>query len=112
MRAPRPWGAAKTLLRGLGEGTRALSRRLERVRREQVNEMLLEPIPGLDPGDYVLPLETGGDNSEEALLTRALEAEETMARYYREAAEQMPVPEARRSLSSCRVTAWYHCCAM
>jgi rubrerythrin len=92
-------GAAKTLLNGLGEETRALSRRLERVRREQVNEMLLEPIPGLDPADYVLPLETAGDTSEEAILTRALEAEETIARYYRDAAEQMPVPEARRSLS-------------
>lgn len=92
-------GAAKTFLGELREETRALSRRLERVRREQVNEMLLEPIRGLDPADYALPLEVAGETTEEALFTRALEAEETIARYYRDASEQMPVPEARRSLS-------------
>jgi rubrerythrin len=92
-------GAAKTLLGDLGEETRALSGRLERVRREQVNEMLLEPIPGLDPADYVIALDEAGEITHDALFTRALEAEATIARYYRDAAEQMPVPEAGRSLS-------------
>ncbi len=92
-------GAAKTLLAELGEKTRSLCHRLERVRREQVNEMLLEPVRGLDPGDYVIAHDVAGESAEHALFTRALEAEETIERYYRDAAEQMPVPEARRSLS-------------
>jgi rubrerythrin len=91
--------ALKALLGELGRQARASARRLERVRREQVNEMLLEPIQGLDAADYPLISGAAPESSDNALLARAIEAESVVEQYCRDAAQQMPVPEARRSLS-------------
>ena len=71
--------------------------RLERVRREQVNEMLLESVEGLRESDY----RAGGDASPGAadreLTASAAELESVCERFYRDAAERLSIPEVVRS---------------
>ncbi len=64
---------------------------LERVRRENVTEIKLEPIEGLDEHDYVLNL---ADTS--AAGQQAVEA--TAARFYADCAPKLNVREAQRAL--------------
>ncbi len=67
---------------------------LERVRRENVTEIKLEPIEGLDAADYPLDL---SDIS--AAGQRAVEA--TAARFYADTAPKINVREAQRALERC-----------
>ena len=70
---------------------------LERTRREHVNELVLEPVTGLDTSDYGLEeLPSGGLTGSEALeyLTRTLD---TMIRFYTDAASRITNPEAKRT---------------
>lgn len=55
---------------------------LERVRRENVTEMILEPIVGLDSDDYKIETEI----SETGLIDTALSIEKTLHGFYSEAA--------------------------
>lgn len=64
---------------------------LERVRRENVTEIKLEPIEGLDENDYALNL---ADTS--AAGQRAVEA--TAARFYADCSPKLNVREAQRAL--------------
>lgn len=64
---------------------------LERVRRENVTEIKLEPIEGLDEANYGLNL---GDTSESG--QKAVEA--TAARFYADTAPKLNVREAQRAL--------------
>jgi hypothetical protein len=67
---------------------------LERVRRENVTEIKLEPIEGLDENDYALDLgdaSAGGKSSIEA----------TAARFYADVAPKINVREAQRALERC-----------
>ncbi len=61
--------------------------RLERARREGVQEMILEAISGLDDAAYALP--AGGAAA--GRLEQALALEERAGRFYRAAAERMPI---------------------
>jgi rubrerythrin len=65
--------------------------RLERARREGVAEMILEPITGLDGDDYSIVLDPEAVPAEQALAL-----EEAAARFYREAANNMPILEIVR----------------
>ena len=67
---------------------------LERVRRENITEIKLEPIEGLHEDDYVLNL---GDTSPAG--AKAVEA--AAARFYTDAAPQINVREAQRALERC-----------
>jgi hypothetical protein len=67
---------------------------LERVRREHVTEIKLEPIEGLDEADYVLDLSSSGADGQ-----RAIEA--TAARFYQDTAPKLNVREAQRALERC-----------
>ncbi len=83
----------------VGDATRAADadkRRvtLERVRRENVTEIKLEPIEGLDEGDYALNL---GDISP---TTQAIN-EDAAARFYEQVAPKINVREAQRALERC-----------
>ena len=60
---------------------------LERVRRENVTEIKLEAIEGLDEADYVLDF----DGAAAAL-------EQTAARFYEDTAPKINVREAQRAL--------------
>lgn len=64
---------------------------MERVRRENVTEIKLEPIQGLDEANYTLNLD---DTSPAGQQT----AERTAAQYYTDVAPHINVREAQRAL--------------
>jgi hypothetical protein len=68
-------------------------RKLEQIRRQQVNEMLLEAIQGLDTDDYQLGLAAG--NGRAAVTS----AEAKLECFYRDAAARLSLPEAVRSFA-------------
>lgn len=90
------WSSLEGLCSDILRATEKRIKRLERTRRESVAEMILEPIQGLEEGDYVLPSPDAQDDS--AFLQRALELEKTAQRFYTVAAEKMPVREVSRVL--------------
>ena len=67
---------------------------LERVRRENVTEIKLEPIEGLDEANYAL-------NLDDTSLTGQQTIERTAARFYVEVAPKINVREAQRALERC-----------
>ena len=75
----------------LARGSRKRLRRLERARREMVAEMILESISGLETENYSPEVNSGGD-----LLPQARALEEAAARFYRDAADKMPIKEVER----------------
>jgi hypothetical protein len=85
----------------LGDEIRADARKsvglLERTRREHVNELVLEPVVGLESSDYELQeLPSSGLTGPQAFehLARTLD---TMIRFYTEAAARITNPEAKRT---------------
>lgn len=67
---------------------------LERVRRENVTEIKLEPIEGLHEADYTLDLADTSSAGQRA-------AEATAARFYTDVAPKINVREAQRALERC-----------
>ena len=65
--------------------------KLERVRRESVLEITLEPIDGLDEADYVLDLN-------DITVVGQNVAERIVARFYADVAPKINVREAQRAL--------------
>lgn len=68
--------------------------KLERVRRENVVEITLEAIEGLDEADFALNLDDASEAGQRM-------AEETAARFYTTAAPKINVREARSALERC-----------
>ena len=64
---------------------------LERVRRENVTEIKLEPIEGLDEADYALDLASADPQT----------VERTAAQFYADTAPKLNVREAQRALERC-----------
>lgn len=84
---------------GLGDAAKAKAAdkrrsKLERVRRENVLEITLEPIDGLDEADYVLNLD---DTSESGQQT----VESTAAQFYSDVTPKINVRQAQRALERC-----------
>ncbi len=67
---------------------------LERIRREYVVEITLEPIEGLDESDYTLNLD---DHTETGQKT----AIQTAAQFYQDVAPKINVRQAQRALEKC-----------
>lgn len=67
---------------------------LERVRRENVTEIKLEPIEGLDEADYTLRLDDSSAAGQQAIET-------TVARFFADVAPKLNVREAQRALERC-----------
>ncbi|MCC6614871.1 MAG: hypothetical protein IT320_15425 [Anaerolineae bacterium] len=67
---------------------------LERVRRENVTEIKLEPIEGLDQADYSLDLSATSAEAQSA-------AEAIAAVFYQDVAPKINVREAQRALERC-----------
>lgn len=67
---------------------------LERIRREYVVEITLEPIEGLDEADYTLHLEDTSTAGQQA-------AAQVAARFYTDAAPKINVRQAQRALEKC-----------
>lgn len=87
-------GELEGIFRELARGSRKRLSRLERARREMVAEMILESITGLDGDAYGVNLDPEAD--EAGLLHQAQALEKTLARFYRDAADKMPIREVVR----------------
>lgn len=82
---------------GKPEPAKAAAKRrqkLERSRRENVVEITLEPITGLDAADYALALDDPSPSAQAA-------ATQTAARFYQDAAPKINVRAAQRTLERC-----------
>ena len=84
---------------GLGEADKAKAAdkrraKLERVRRENVVEITLEPIEGLNADDYALDLSDGSPAAQAA-------AAQVAARFYADVAPKINVRAAQRALERC-----------
>ncbi|HLC04029.1 MAG TPA: hypothetical protein VJK02_13400 [Anaerolineales bacterium] len=90
-------GDVPALFEELTRGARKRLARLERTRREGVAEMILEPISGLLADQYQPDVTPSGDQA--GLLQQAIALEETVLRFYRQAADKMPVREVARTFS-------------
>ena len=62
---------------------------LERVRRENVTEMILEPIEGLDSDSFTIETSESGDIDDATIKTLASTIETTLQRFYTIAAKKI-----------------------
>jgi rubrerythrin len=69
---------------------------MERARRENVTEMILEPVTGLERCSYSLDLDLGNATADADFLKAALILEERAEKFFREAAVKVPLPEVAR----------------
>ncbi len=82
---------------GNSERVKAAEKRkskLERVRRENVLEITLEAIDGLDESDYVMNLDETSDDGQTAAETIAVQ-------FYNDVAPKINVRQAQRALERC-----------
>jgi rubrerythrin len=73
----------------LADEKRKRKERVERSRREYMNEMLLEPLTGLQASDHVLDVRPSPDMDTRAASLLATGLEESSQRLYLEAAEKI-----------------------
>ncbi|MBM4324368.1 MAG: hypothetical protein FJ115_12475 [Deltaproteobacteria bacterium] len=69
---------------------------MEQTRRENVTEMILEPIAGLDQEDYRIDLKIADSREDVDLLKMALRLEERERKFFHDASSKLPLPEAAR----------------
>ena len=78
----------------LEEGkTRAL---MGKTRRENVTEMILEPVTGLRREDYEIDLKILDQMEDAAVMKGALTLEEKGKKFFRDASSKVPLPEVAR----------------
>jgi rubrerythrin len=83
----------------LAEARRERKKLLERSRREYVNEMLLEPIDGLEASQYLVQTDLSSEKDPAVARHVAEELEANSRRLYLDAAELMVLPQIARVLS-------------
>ncbi len=69
---------------------------MEKTRRENVTEMILEPITGLEQEHYGVDLEGASQAEDTDLLKIALLLEERSKRFFVDASSKVPLPEVAR----------------
>ena len=69
---------------------------MEKTRRENVTEMILEPITGLEQDDYGVDLKGPSQADDKDLLKIALLLEERSKRFFQDASSKVPLPEVAR----------------
>ena len=69
---------------------------MEKTRRENVTEMILEPISGLQQEDYEMDIEVPALSADADLLRIALTLEEKEKKFFSDASGKIPLPEAAR----------------
>lgn len=69
---------------------------MERTRRENVTEMILEPIAGLEQEDYRIDLEMMDSAEDVDLLKTALRLEERERKFFHDVSSRVPLPEVAR----------------
>ena len=90
--------ATKEVFLSLAEAKGKRKKLVEKSRREYVNEMLLEPIEGLNGSDYLVETELSSKTDYSAAWRLAMELEENSRRLYLDAAELFTLPQLARVL--------------
>jgi len=78
----------------LEAGAKKRAARLNRMQREMIVEMILEPIRGLQSTDYHVD---GMNCTQETVTSQARALEETGHRFYVDAAARVPIAEVARA---------------
>lgn len=86
----------KETLRALSEEEIKNRSLMEKTRRENVTEMILEPIAGLQKEDYEINLKTEDRREDADLLKTALILVGREKRFFGDASSKMPLPEVAR----------------
>jgi len=98
----RAWGQgpSRDLADGLARESDKNIKNVERIRRENVSEMILEPIVGFTRAPYATPPAEQAALDDAGRLTAARDMEEKAAAFYRDAAEKLSaLPEVARLLA-------------
>ena len=69
---------------------------MEKTRRENVTEMILEPISGLHQEDYEIDLKVTDQMGDADLLKAALALEEREKKFFSDVSSKIPLPEVAR----------------
>lgn len=93
----RAKGAAlKEVLKALQDGANRDRATIEQTRRENVTEMILEPIAGLRQEDYLATVDESILGSDTAIVKTALFLEGRDQRFFEASAAKLPLPEVAR----------------
>jgi rubrerythrin len=69
---------------------------MEQIRRENITEMILEPIHGLQRADYEMEITLSDQTQDSGLVKTALSVEKKMRRFFYEASAKVPIPEVKK----------------
>jgi hypothetical protein len=87
----------REVLKTLRDGARKDRAAIEQIRRENVTEMILEPIAGLHRDEFeAVPGEAASATDAEILAT-ALLLEERDRRFFQDSSAKLPLPEVARA---------------
>ena len=86
----------KETLQGLLEEERKHYSLMEQTQRENVTEMILEPITGLRQEDYEVKIKLSDDAKDEDLLMMALILEGKEEQFFNDASGKVSLPEVSR----------------
>ena len=86
----------REVLQGLAEEEGKNHALMVKTRRENVTEMILEPVTGLQQEDYEIEPRVPEVTEDSGLLKTALMIEERQKRFFRDASSKVPLPEVAR----------------
>jgi len=86
----------KEVLKALQDGANRDRATMEQTRRENVTEMILEPIAGLRREDYMAKVDESILGSDTAIVKTALLLEGRDQRFFDASAAKLPLPEVAR----------------
>ena len=86
----------RDILRALAEEEGKNHALMLRTRRENVTEMILEPVAGLHQEDYEIDLKVSDLKEDTGILRAAMMLEERGKRFFHDASSKVPLPEVAR----------------
>jgi len=86
----------KDVLKSLQDGANRDRATMEQTRRENVTEMILEPIAGLRREEYEVRLSEMAPEADAEILKTALLLEERDQRWFRDSSAKLRLPEVAR----------------
>ena len=86
----------REVLQSLAEEEAKNNALMVKTRRENVTEMILEPVAGLQQEDYEIDLNVPELTEDADLLKAALMIEERQRRFFRDVSLKVPLPEVAR----------------
>jgi len=89
--------ALKQVLQDLAGEEKKNHSLMERTRRENVTEMILEPITGLHQEEYEVDLRGMAQKDDSDLVRVSLILEERARRFFSDASAKIPLPEVART---------------